>query len=129
MSRETKEDIDDYDEPDVVEPATNVIIKNFSENSGANCNILATVLAQREFDLIKINNLEKQISNLTVEADRVETKLHYCRLDLNNCSLSCEEKDKIIKSDSIQTRKIKILLLYQFVLNILFTINVLMRII
>jgi hypothetical protein len=98
---------DDIDE----ETSTNLIVQNFSVTTDKRVEItsmFATIMAQRELDQQKIIALNKENADLEKDLSRIETQLHYLRLDLNNTSIqhleAVKERDHVTK-DLITVRK------------------------
>ena len=106
---ESKVDVenDDIDE----ETSTNLIVQNFSVTTDKRVEItsmFATIMAQRELDQQKIISLNKDNADLEKDLSRIETQLHYLRLDLNNTSIqhleAVKERDHVTK-ELITVRK------------------------
>lgn len=106
---ESKVDVenDDIDE----ETSTNLIVQNFSVTTDKRVEItsmFATIMAQRELDQQKIIALNKENADLEKDLSRIETQLHYLRLDLNNTSIqhleAVKERDHVTK-ELITVRK------------------------
>ena len=100
-------DNDDIDE----ETSTNLIVQNFSVTTDKRVEItsmFATIMAQRELDQQKIIALNKENADLEKDLSRIETQLHYLRLDLNNTSIqhleAVKERDHVTK-ELITVRK------------------------
>ena len=98
---------DDIDE----ETSTNLIVQNFSITTDKRVEItsmFATIMAQRELDQQKIISLNKDNADLEKDLSRIETQLHYLRLDLNNTSIqhleAVKERDHVTK-ELITVRK------------------------
>jgi chromosome segregation ATPase len=98
---------DDIDE----ETSTNLIVQNFSVTTDKRVEItsmFATIMAQRELDQQKIIALNKENADLEKDLSRIETQLHYLRLDLNNTSIqhleAVKERDRVTK-ELITVRK------------------------
>jgi hypothetical protein len=83
---------------------SNIIMKNFDisqckkrkMNDGE---ITCTLIAQRELDTQKIHQMTKKIYSLKLELSKVETQLHYLRLELNNENIKNEELKKELKKE------------------------------
>lgn len=89
---------------DEAEPA-NLIIQNFSLTTDKRVEItsmFATIMAQRELDQQKIIALNKENTDLDKNLSRVETQLHYLRLDLNNKSI--QHLEAITERDLLKTQ-------------------------
>jgi hypothetical protein len=98
---------DDIDE----ETSTNLIVQNFSVTTDKRVEItsmFATIMAQRELDQQKIIALNKENADLEKDLSRIETQLHYLRLDLNNTSIqhleAVKERDHVT-NELITVRK------------------------
>ena len=86
------------------EVSENIIIKNFANSD----NILSVILAQREVDQKHIIVLNKKINEMDKENSRLDTKLHYTRMDLSNVEIKLETlkqentnfQDKLKKSST-----------------------------
>ena len=71
----------------------NIIIKSFSAQSDRRVDVasmLSTVLAQREIDQKRIIKVNKKLNECEMENSKLDTKLHYLRLDLSNSELDLE---------------------------------------
>jgi hypothetical protein len=74
----------------------NFIVKNFSSNKRRvdTTGMLSIILAQREMDQKRIISLTKKLSESEKENMRLETKLHYTRMDLVNAQIGIENLNK-----------------------------------
>lgn len=112
-------DSDDDGDTEETENVPNLIIRNFSDATNR-FDILTTILAQREFDMQKISKLEKELNTSIVEMERIETKLHYCRLDLGNSQIACQDKDTTRSSDRIKIKKLENINFNLYIVNFMY---------
>jgi|688.fasta_scaffold203816_3 hypothetical protein len=110
IKRDLESKVEVEEEDDVCEE-TNLIVQNFSVTTDKRVEItsmFATIMAQRELDQQKIIALNKENADLEKDLSRIETQLHYLRLDLNNTSIqhleSVKERDRVTK-ELITVRK------------------------
>ena len=110
IKRDLESKVDVEEEDDVCEE-TNLIVQNFSITTDKRVEItsmFATIMAQRELDQQKIISLNKDNADLEKDLSRIETQLHYLRLDLNNTSIqhleAVKERDHVTK-ELITVRK------------------------
>ena len=110
IKRDLESKVEVEDEDDVCEE-TNLIVQNFSITTDKRVEItsmFATIMAQRELDQQKIIALNKENADLEKDLSRIETQLHYLRLDLNNTSIqhleAVKERDHVTK-ELITVRK------------------------
>lgn len=110
IKRDLESKVEVEDEDDVCEE-TNLIVQNFSITTDKRVEItsmFATIMAQRELDQQKIISLNKDNADLEKDLSRIETQLHYLRLDLNNTSIqhleAVKERDHVTK-ELITVRK------------------------
>lgn len=90
----------------------NIILKTFGDSGLGkkrkiiDGDITYSLLAQRELDSEKIQKLLKRISYYKSQISRIETQLHYLRLDYNNALIKTEELEKsivVLKTTSSST--------------------------
>lgn len=110
IKRDLESKVEVEEEDDVCEE-TNLIVQNFSVTTDKRVEItsmFATIMAQRELDQQKIISLNKDNADLEKDLSRIETQLHYLRLDLNNTSIqhleAVKERDHVTK-ELITVRK------------------------
>jgi hypothetical protein len=103
IKRDLESKVEVEEEDDVCEE-TNLIVQNFSVTTDKRVEItsmFATIMAQRELDQQKIIALNKENADLEKDLSRIETQLHYLRLDLNNTSIqhleAVKERDHVTK--------------------------------
>ena len=85
----------------------NIIVKNFSSNERRvdTTGMLSIILAQREMDQRRIISLTKKLTESEKENMRLETKLHYTRMDLVNAQISIENLTKDVDAMKLKCQK------------------------
>lgn len=85
----------------------NFIVKNFSTNDRRidTTGMLSIILAQREMDQKRIISLTKKLNESEKENMRLETKLHYTRIDLVNAQISIENLTKDVDTMKVKCQK------------------------
>lgn len=78
----------------------NIVIRNFSIGGDKRVDVssmLSTILAQRELDQKRFLLLSKKNGDLEIENSKLETKLHYMKLDLVNSEIKVQSSMKKIE--------------------------------
>lgn len=109
----------------------NIIIENFSIGGDKRVDVssmLSTILAQRELDQKRFLLLSKKNGDLEVENSKLDTKLHYMKLDLANAEIRFEksqaEKKRMINSLKDLETNNKTLNVHRIVLFIVWLITI-----
>ena len=80
--------------------SVNFLIQNMFDEKGKkkqNRDILSTIIAQRELDRQKIEQLMLKKYESDIESGKIEMQLHYTKLDKNNLDVKCDELTKKLK--------------------------------
>lgn len=89
--------------------SVNFLIQNMFDEKGKkkqNRDILSTIIAQRELDRQKIEQLMLKKYESDVESGKVELQLHYTKLDMNNLDIKCDELTKKLKTTKDELKQL-----------------------
>lgn len=97
---ETK-DVEDWDMDQENKPERKNIFLNTSKDS----NIVGMLLAQREIDLEKIDEIKSELYESQKETNDLDKRLHYSKLELSNVSCDLENLKKIHQETDVELKK------------------------
>ena len=105
--KENMDTMEDYISEDEIDTDENVIINRFSQNETRVdvASMLSVILAQRELDQKRIVSLNKKISEMDAENSKLDSKLHYTKMDLVNVEIKAETFAKELLTEKERHKK------------------------
>lgn len=107
--KENMEELEEvHSEEEVSETEENVIVKSFSQNENRVdiSSMLSVILAQREIDQKRIISLYKKISEMDSENSKLDSRLHYTKMDLVNAEIKIETLVKELQNEKDLHKKL-----------------------